>query len=99
MQAKVPELELSKKDPVERHILQDELVAETLAYLVVGWTFEDECTFDNAKALFVGSPYLIEWADRATSRGERFFTKASANSKRTPGRGQGSKSQPAKAAS
>lgn len=98
VQAKVPDMELSSREPVERHKLQDELVAETLAFLVVGWTFDDDCTPENAKALFVGSPYLIDWADLVTSRGGRFFKTASVNSKSTPGRGRNSKSQRGKEA-
>lgn len=90
VQAKVPDLLLPETDPVRRAILQDALVAETLAYLVVSWTFEDECTFENAKALFIGSPYLIDWADRLTSDGGNFFGKASANSATTPELGQDS---------
>jgi hypothetical protein len=98
VQAKVPDLELSKRDLMERYRLQDELLSETLAYLVVGWTLEDECTLENAKALFLGSPYLIDWADAVTSRGGRFFTKASVSLNATPRRGRSSKGQRARAA-
>lgn len=65
-------------DAMERQRLQDDLLAETLAYLVTGWTLEDECTRENAAALFRNAPHLMDWADQVTVQSELFFGKASA---------------------
>jgi len=99
VQAKVPQLLGEEKDPLKRQLLQEDLVAEALSYLVIGWTLDDECTPAAAKDLFVNAPYLIDWADEITSSGEHFFPKASAALLNMPGRGRGSKGQRAKAAS
>jgi len=99
VQAKVPELLGEVKDPLQRQLLQEEMVAEALSYLVVSWTLDDECSLKAAKDLFINAPHLIDWVDEITSSGEHFFPKASAALLNMPGRGRGSKGPQAKAAS
>lgn len=94
MQQRVPEVLGGVDDALIRAQLHNELVAEALAYLVVDWTLEDECTLKSAKELFLAAPYLIDWVDGVTSKADDFFVRASASLKSTPGRGRASKSQP-----
>lgn len=96
MQRQIPEIMSGITDDVERANLHNKLVAKALAYLVVSWSFEDECTLENAQALFENAPHLIDWADKVTSEADGFFGKASFASLNTPKRGRGSKSQPEK---
>jgi len=91
MQSRFPELMAYANDPVEKARRQDRILADALAYLVVGWSFDDECTRATAADLLFENPELMEWVDEISTGGDNFFTTASPGSASTPAHGRGSK--------
>lgn len=74
----------SVEDMAERARLVTESQRKLIASLVVGWSFEQECTLENVMAFFREAPQIQEAVDRAASRRALFFAARSSSSPPSP---------------
>ncbi|QIQ65284.1 hypothetical protein 19_00019 [Pseudomonas phage Epa19] len=74
----------SVEDLAERTRLIAESQRKLVASLVVGWSFEQECTLENVMAFFREAPQIQEAVDRTASRRALFFAGRSSSSPLSP---------------
>lgn len=74
----------SVEDLVERARLINESQRKLVASLVVGWSFEQECTPEAVMEFFREAPQIQEAVDRAASRRALFFAGRSSSSQHLP---------------
>ena len=63
----------AQRKVVTKELSIDNYVAWLCAHLIVGWSFEDECSFDNAFELMKESPSLCEQVDKIASKRSNFM--------------------------
>ena len=51
-----------------------------MAALVIGWSFDEECTRENVKQLLKEAPYIADLIDRKAADAQLFFGKGSIGS-------------------
>lgn len=57
----------------EKDELQLKLRAKQMASLVVGWTFEEECTLENATEFLYQNPNMFDAVNVSAAKDEDFF--------------------------
>lgn len=86
------------RSDVEIEMAAKRHIAWFLSQLAEGWTLEDEFSRENVERLILEWPWIADALDSFVAIESNFFTKASAVSVNTPGRGRGSKGQREKVA-
>lgn len=74
----------SIEDPRERAKALEEAKIDLLAHLVIGWSFDKECTHEAVKEFLREAPQIADAIDRAASQRALFFAKESSNSQNSP---------------
>lgn len=70
------------KDESERAAKSEQARVELMCALVIGWSFDDECTQEALAELFREAPHIADEADKFASDRRRFFRKRSTGSQK-----------------
>ncbi|ALH23697.1 hypothetical protein PaMx11_23 [Pseudomonas phage PaMx11] len=68
------------EDLEERRLAIQDAQRALIATLVIGWSFEQECTHDNVMKFFREAPQIQDAVDKAASRRALFFANGSSDS-------------------
>lgn len=74
----------SIEDPRERAKAIDQAKIDLLAHLVIGWSFDKECTLEAVKEFLREAPQIADAIDRAASQRALFFGVKSSSSQDSP---------------
>lgn len=72
------------EDPEERNIAIADAQRSLIATLVIGWSFEQECSHSNVMKFLREAPQIQDAIDKAASRRALFFVSESKDSQHSP---------------
>ena len=75
---------VSMEDDTAREELLRKSHLDIQVSLVIDWSFDDECTPENIRQLFVEAPQIADAVDRMAAKRSLFFAKGSSNLENLP---------------